>query len=79
MKKYLYVNLLIFISGVLNIIKAQDKTTNNYIPEVFSPAPNAYEIGKYGTYPVDLSTGVPDITIPIYTIKEGDIENLLCI
>ncbi len=44
------------------------------IPEVFPPSPSASELGKYGTYPVDLSTGLPKIEIPLYTIEVGDLK-----
>ena len=37
-------------------------------------SPEAASIGKYGDLPVNLSTGRINYTIPIYTIKEGDIE-----
>ena len=38
------------------------------------PAPNAAALGKYGDYSVSNFTGVPDISIPIYTIKEGPLS-----
>ncbi len=44
------------------------------LPEIFPPSPTASELGKYGTYPVNLSTGLPTIEIPLYTIKSGDIQ-----
>ncbi|MCL1663146.1 hypothetical protein M2T78_02710 [Elizabethkingia ursingii] len=41
------------------------------VPSVQSP--NIYNLGLYGIYPVDFSTGVPKIEIPIYTIKSGSL------
>jgi RHS repeat-associated protein len=35
---------------------------------IFPSTPNAASLGKYGEYPVNLNTGVPDISIPLYTI-----------
>ena len=52
-----------------------DKTiaqpVNNYAKDVTMPAPNAAALGKYGDYSVGNFTGVPDISIPIYTVQEG--------
>src|SRR6185295_18208370 len=39
------------------------------IPQPIPPSPDAAALGKYGSIPVSLHTGVPDISIPIYTIK----------
>ncbi len=38
------------------------------------PAPNAAALGKYGDYSVGNFTGVPDISIPIYTVQEGSLS-----
>lgn len=43
------------------------------MPEVIPPSPNSASLGKYGEIPVDLNTGVANISIPLYTIQEGDI------
>lgn len=43
-------------------------------PNIIYPAPTAMQFQKYGDYPVSNFTGVPDITIPLYTIKEGDLS-----
>lgn len=43
-------------------------------PSIIPPSPEAQAFTKYGDIPVSTYTGVPDITIPIYTIKDGDIE-----
>jgi len=40
--------------------------TNKAVP----PSPNASNLGKYGDIPVGLYTGVPNISIPIWEIKE---------
>ena len=33
------------------------------------PSPTAASLGKYGEYPVSMSTGTPQITVPLYEIK----------
>lgn len=34
-------------------------------------SPNAASLGKYGDYPVSYNTGLPQISVPFYTVKEG--------
>ena len=41
---------------------------------VIPPSPTAAALGKYGDIPVGNYTGVPNILIPLYTIRSGDIE-----
>lgn len=41
---------------------------------IIPPSPNAASLGIYGDVPIGLYTGVPDISVPIYTIKCGSIE-----
>jgi len=38
-------------------------------PKILPPAPDAAALGKYAQIPVDKSTGVPGISVPIYEIK----------
>jgi len=52
---------------ILQHLKAQD------LPNVAPPSPTTLAMQKYGDYPVSHYTGIPDIKVPIYTIKEGDI------
>jgi len=35
--------------------------------------PTTASLGRYGEYPMDYSNGLPDISIPIYEIKSGDL------
>ncbi|RXP47139.1 hypothetical protein EC396_12985, partial [Lutibacter sp. HS1-25] len=42
------------------------------LPEIFPSSPTAAELGKFGADPVNLSTGLPQIEIPLYTIQSGD-------
>lgn len=46
----------------------------NYLPN-FSPlSPNAASFQKYGDFAVNLATGVPDISIPLFTVTEGGLS-----
>lgn len=50
-------------------ISAQEKQT-----PVNFPTPEIAGLGQYGETPVGHFTGTPNISIPIYTIQEGDIQ-----
>lgn len=43
------------------------------VPRIVPMSPTAAAIEKYHSYPVDYSTGVPDITIPLYEIVSGEV------
>jgi hypothetical protein len=51
-------------------VKGQDTD----IAKIFPDAPNTATLNKLSDYPVNMSTGVPDISIPIYTIKSGGLS-----
>lgn len=71
MKKLIYLIILISFANILKsqteLLKSISSTPNIVTPEV-------YNLGLYGNYPVDYSTGVPQINIPIYTIKSGSLS-----
>src|SRR5436190_713606 len=52
-------------------ISAQIQTK---LPNVMLPSPTAMQFQRYGDYPVNNFTGIPSISIPLFTISEGDIE-----
>jgi RHS repeat-associated protein len=65
------------IAGVLLLLGAFQtfaQPVNNQIKDVTMPAPNAAALGKYGDYSVGNFTGVPDISVPIYTVQEGSLS-----
>lgn len=63
----LFVPLLFFIQ----IVSAQDPIAFSNL----SPAsPEASELGKYGNIPVNLSSGIVNFSIPIYTIENDGFE-----
>jgi YD repeat-containing protein len=43
------------------------------IRKVIPPSPNVAALGKYGEIPVSLYTGVPNISVPIYEVTNGDL------
>lgn len=42
------------------------------IPKVIPPSPNASSLGKYGDIPVGLYSGIPNVSIPLYTVNLGE-------
>ncbi|OQC18470.1 MAG: hypothetical protein BWX72_00009 [Firmicutes bacterium ADurb.Bin080] len=45
-------------------------TNFNHIP----PSPGVADLGQYGNTPVNNSTGIPEITIPIYTLVQDELS-----
>lgn len=69
MRKYYF---LLFLAYILpNAVSAQD---NNYTKVYNFQAPSVAAFNTYGSIPVSLYTGTPDISIPIYTIRENRLE-----
>ena len=42
------------------------------VDSIMPLSPQAASLARYGEYPVSHATGVPDITIPIYTVSVGN-------
>ena len=56
--------------------KSQSAVQTNF-KNVFNPvypSPTASSLGKYADIPVSYHTGVPNISVPLYTINEGDLS-----
>ncbi|HTK19776.1 MAG TPA: hypothetical protein VL442_09700, partial [Mucilaginibacter sp.] len=53
---------------------AQAQTpTQVQLPSVIPPSPQSAAFQRYGEIPVNYNTGLPDITIPLYTVRSGNI------
>lgn len=64
--------LLLFIGGELhsgNVLTPSSEAIEYSKNQIIRPSPLAANLGKYIDMPVGYSTGVPDITIPLYTIE----------
>lgn len=69
--------LILIYSLSITTIYTQTKSNSiiqNAVNNTAVVSPNTAALFRYVETPVSLYTGVPDITIPLYTIKEGDIE-----
>lgn len=60
---------------IINLLLGQNaynqSVTNQDVLQVYPP--NAYALARYGDIPIDFSTGVPDISIPLMSITDKDI------
>lgn len=64
----------IFLQIIVCIISQSvfsQSLSNDNILQVYPP--NAYALARYGDIPVDYSTGIPDISIPLMSISDKDI------
>ncbi|MEM7370916.1 MAG: RHS repeat domain-containing protein [Bacteroidota bacterium] len=50
------------------------QAVNTWVQDVVLPPPNAAAMAKYGDIPVDLVSGLPNISIPIFTLEEGSLS-----
>jgi YD repeat-containing protein len=64
----------IFILLSLFSISSFGQANENFIPNVFNKSPTSASFTKYGDYPTNLSSGLPDISIPLYTIESGGLK-----
>lgn len=62
--------ILFFASLICNcLVAAFSQNTFDYVPDI--PSPMAASFAKFGEVPVSEYTGVPDISIPLYTVQDG--------
>jgi len=67
--------LLAFYSFILTgAAMAQTNGSVFNLPTVIPNAPQAASLGRYGDIPVAVNTGVPSISVPLYTIKSGKLS-----
>jgi YD repeat-containing protein len=53
---------------------AQISGSRYFVPNPFPNSPNSAAFAKYGDYKVSYFTGVPDISIPLYTVQSGGLQ-----
>ncbi|HEY4654092.1 MAG TPA: hypothetical protein VIH22_06240, partial [Cyclobacteriaceae bacterium] len=68
--------LPIVVLSACFLINTSRSQPSSYVapPPVIPPSPDAASLGKYGGTPVGLHTGIPNISIPLYTIKTSRLE-----
>jgi hypothetical protein len=53
---------------------AQPSGSRYFVPNPFPNSPNSSAFTKYGDYKVSCFTGVPEISIPLYTVQSGGLQ-----
>lgn len=61
--------LIVLMLSITPVVLCQDAPTYDKLIDFLPPAPNAAAIVRYGNSTINKNTGVPQITIPLYTIK----------
>ncbi|WP_142686613.1 hypothetical protein [Chitinophaga polysaccharea] len=75
MKSLLVVLLmLVDVIGCIGYSQAQNSPNAYFVPTVFPKSPNVAGMDKYGDYPVNMFSGLPDISIPLYEVVSGDFK-----
>jgi YD repeat-containing protein len=80
--KYMKRTVLLIVCSIFGIVPVSAQniggstglTYQNLIPNFQRLSPEAASLGTYGSINNEEYTGSPDISIPLYTIKSGDIE-----
>ncbi len=58
----------------ISVLSEGEETPYTFIHGVIPPTPQAAALARYGEHPVDISTGLVDISVPVYTIRMGGFE-----
>jgi hypothetical protein len=72
MKKLLITLFCYCIVSIQSFTFGQE--TDDYTPNIIPPSPEAAALGKFGDIPVGKYSGIPNINIPLYTLKSRDIS-----
>lgn len=64
----------IIFSSLLTVLINISYSQSTPYPEVTIASPTAAALGKYGDIPVSYHTGVPEISIPLYIVREGPLS-----
>ncbi len=67
-----FVSVIIIIFCLHTNVSSQN--TGDVLGKVNIASPNASALGKYGDIPVSYHTGIPNIGIPLYTLKFGSLQ-----
>ena len=74
MKQYLSIlRIFLLLSSMLFCQMISGQTTVKP-PMLIPPAPDVSALGKFGLIPVSNFSGIPSITYPVYTIRDGDLN-----
>ena len=64
----------VFVAVMIVLAGFGQAGTSPGLQTVVPASPNAAALGKYGELPVGMYTGIPNISIPLYTLKDRELE-----
>ncbi|MFA6083779.1 hypothetical protein [Mucilaginibacter sp.] len=64
----------LFLLGLFALNASAQNPTNYMRTDLISASPNATSLGKYGEVPLNLSTGVPSLSIPLFTVTGSQLS-----
>ncbi|WP_163406897.1 RHS repeat protein [Flavobacterium ajazii] len=65
---------IIFFFLLINSAGFSQSSTITNLPNIAPPSPNAAALAQYADIPVSNYTGVPNISVPLFSVKSGKIE-----
>lgn len=75
--KYLFPHRVLLLVACLSFISFQSfgqSNQENLLPKITPESPNMASLGRYGDYKVNLFTGMPTISIPLFEVKSGGLS-----
>ncbi|NVK53261.1 MAG: hypothetical protein HWD85_10030, partial [Flavobacteriaceae bacterium] len=73
MKKLLLFCSIALLCNVVSFAQGQGDFKPK-LPDLISPSPTAYNLGKYGDIPVNEATGMANISVPLYTYSTPNLS-----
>ncbi len=73
----LFLFFFLFFPSILCVGQTNTPLQSGYpidFNKINPPSPTTAELGKYGSFPVNYYTGVPNISIPIYELEAGSLK-----
>lgn len=64
--------IVAYADGEISSNIINDPTVKNLLPQFNTFTPEAASLGKYGTYGMTEYSGVPNISVPLFSIKSGN-------
>ncbi len=74
MNKSFFILTLCFFIMQVGFGQSHNPNYQVNLPKLTPVSPNAASLGKFGETPISYYTGIPNISIPLYSVKVGDIE-----
>lgn len=74
LKKLLILSVVLYFPDFAWSQSNLDDAAAKTLPRIISPVGDAGALGRYCDYPVDISTGVPSISIPLFNIQVNGFE-----